>query len=445
MRALPCSVILLSVCGLALACGRDTTEPAAGALKLTISTTGGDLDPDGYTVTVDAGSPVVVPTNGTLSIPDLSPGQHTVTLAGLALNCVLGTPGPLEVTLSGPEGASARFEVTCSSVYTLAYQGPAGVELTDAAGTVHRTLVPEGRPFAWSPDGRLLAVSKGKAVWLASLDDGSLSPFITDTSTGGLSSGYAGFTAGTWSPNGRELLLETPQPFFSNSYPQYLVRFPLDHSYSPQSVFSAPAATGCSSGAPAGGLKGVTWPDWSPDGNQIVANACSRTYVLSPDGTSTRFLVDGRHPDWSPDGSAIVYVVGPLPPPAYGAYYGAALHLIHPDGSNHRQLTAPAVNKTDEDPAWSPDGSKVAFVRLGLAPDTSITSVQAYVVDRDGSNERQLAVLPGNSSLVHPSWSPDGLHLAYSGSPGTYVVNVDGSGFRLVSDAQASVPAQWRP
>jgi dipeptidyl aminopeptidase/acylaminoacyl peptidase len=435
MRALPCSVILLSACGFALACGRDTTEPVAGALELTISTTGGDLDPDGYTVTVDTGTPVAAPTNGTVSIPNLTPGVHSVTLAGLATNCALTSPAPLEVMVPGAEGAVATVEISCTVVYTLAYQGASGVELTDAAGTVHRTLVPEGRPLAWSPDGRLLAVSKGKAVWLASLDDGSLSPFITDTSTGGLSDGYVGFTAGTWSPDGRELLLETPQPYFSNSYPQYLVRFPLDHSYSPQSVFSAPLGTSCEGG----GLRGATWPDWSPDGNQIVANACSRVYVLSPDGNTQRLLVDGREPDWSPDGSAIVYVAGLY------LFYDAPLHWIHPDGSNDRQLTTPAVNETDEDPAWSPDGSKVAFVRLGLAPDSSITSVHAYVVDRDGTNERHLAVLPGNSRLVHPSWSPDGLHLAYSGSPGTHVVNVDGSGFRLVSDAQASVPALWRP
>jgi hypothetical protein len=36
------------------------------------------------------------------------------------------------------------------------------------------------------------------------------------------------------------------------------------------------------------------------------------------------------------------------------------------------------------------------------------------------------------------------LHLTYSGGGGTYVVNVDGTGFRLVSTQYAS-PAQWRP
>jgi Tol biopolymer transport system component len=78
---------------------------------------------------------------------------------------------------------------------------------------------------------------------------------------------------------------------------------------------------------------------------------------------------------------------------------------------------------------------------VGHGPDSTVTSVHAYVIDRHGSNERQLAALPVGSFL--PTWSVDGLHLAYSGD-GTYVVDLDGTGFRLVS-AHPTPPAQWRP
>ncbi len=159
-----------------------------------------------------------------------------------------------------------------------------------------------------------------------------------------------------------------------------------------------------------------------------------KMYVLSRDGASQRFLADGVRPDWSPDGSAIAYVA-----PVAGH---RILRLIDPDGSNDRPLTAPATNETDTDPAWSPDGSTVAFVRQGLAPDGSVIAVHGYVVDRDGTNARQLAVLPVGS--FHPTWSADGLHLAYSGGGGTYMVDADGNGFRLVSTHFGS-PAQWRP
>jgi dipeptidyl aminopeptidase/acylaminoacyl peptidase len=440
MRALPCGIILLSAWGLAVACGRDTTEPVPGTLELTLSTTGLDLDPDGYTVTVDAGNPIPAPTNGTVTLPDLSPGRHTVTLAGLATNCTSGTPPSVQVSI--PEDKAARFEVTCSAIYTLAYQGSSGVELTDAAGTVHRTLVPDAYLVAWSPDGRLLAVRdvglvgsgiRVDRVWLVSPEDGGLREFA--------SSIYL-LTVGAWSPDGRELLLEGFAP--SNSCPTVLARYPLDHSFSPQEVYRASGGLACSGG----GLKGITWADWSPDGSQIVVHEAvpvpdngpqvQQIYVISRDGTAKRVLAEGRQPDWSPNGSAIVYATGP--------FYGrATLHLVNPDGSNDRQLTSPALNETDEEPAWSPDGSKVAFVRLGLAPDSTVTSVHAYVIDADGTNEHQLAVLPGDEP-AHPAWSPHGLHLVYSGYGGTYVVDADGSGFRLVSNARAAtVLAQWRP
>jgi hypothetical protein len=119
-----CVQIVLSLWTLTSACGSDDPiEPIMGPLELTISTTGHDLDPDGYSVTVDAGSPLAVPTNGSASIPDLAAGVHTLTLAGLAGNCALTTPAPLEVTVPGAAGAAATVEITCTAIYTLAYRG----------------------------------------------------------------------------------------------------------------------------------------------------------------------------------------------------------------------------------------------------------------------------------------------------------------------------------
>ena len=423
---------------LAGACGTDSTppEPAAGSLELTVTTTGHDYDPDGYTVTVDAGSPLAVLANDTLSVPDLDPGVHTVALTGLAGNCALVTPSPLEVTLPGKAVAAATVEVACTAIYTLAYRGDLGVELTDAAGTVHRELVPNGvprfqsaDPVAWSPDGRVLAIimyGSVHRVWLANLDDGSLNVF---SSVGELV--INGLT-GVWSPDGSELLLNKTSG--GNSTSSSLTRYPLDESYPPQFVHGITQNLGGDVVFCPAHARGVLWPDWSPDASQIVMCERSQIYILSRDGTSKRLLAEGVQPDWSPDGSAIVYV-SPVTD-------HATLRLIQPDGSQDRQLTAPPANETDTGPTWSPDGSKVAFVRLGHGPDGSVTSQHAFVVDRDGSNERQLAELPVGGLIA--SWSADGLHLAYSGQGGTYVVNVDGTGFRLVSSHPTS-PAQWRP
>lgn len=424
-----CLRIVLVLWALTSACESHPIEPGTGAFELTMSTTGHDLDPDGYSVTVDAGSPLAVPTSGSASIPDLAAGIHTVTLAGLAGNCTLTTSAPLEVTVPGAAGAVATVEVTCTAIYTLAYRGDSGVELTDAAGTVHRTLILEAAdPLAWSPDGRLLAatsfVGGFTRVRLASPDDGG-----RRTLSDGISRDHY---AGVWSPDGRELLLET----VARSHHTFvgLARYPLDESYPPQAVFSVQWEF-FGVGVPRElGLRGYTWPDWSPDGSQIVIHDLQQTFILSRDGATQRLLADGIQPDWSPDGNQIVYVAS--------VDGHATLRLIDPDGSNDRPLTAPATDETDIDPAWSPDGSTVAFVRQGLAPDSSVTSVHGYLVHRDGANARQVAVLPVGA--FHPTWSADGLHLAYSGGGGTYVVNVDGSGFHLVS-THPTQPAQWRP
>ena len=448
---LRCVRIGLFLWALSSACGwsDDPTEPVRRALELRISTTGRDLDLDGYSVTVDAGSPLTVPANGSVTIPDLDPGVHTVTLDGVAGNCAPSTPAPLEVTVSGLAGGVANVEITCTLIYTLAYHGASGVELTNAAGTVHRTLLPDvvtetsssvADPLAWSPDGRLLAVHRNidglNSVWLANLDEGSLSRLETFPIVA-----LAFLPVGVWSPDGRELLIERRAS--SNTCPAGLGRYPLDPSQPAQIIYGVTHTPICMDGRLSDGRRGFSWPDWSPDGSEIVIHDAlkTETYILSPDETNQRLLAAGVQPDWSPDGSAIAYV-GPV------AVYGT-LRLIHPDGSDDRQLTTPGTNQTDTDPAWSPDGSKVAFVRLGHAPDSSVTSTQAYVVDRDGTNERQLAVLPVESvqpfdRLFHPTWSADGLHLAYSGGGGAYVVNVDGTGFHQLS-TPFTPPVQWRP
>jgi dipeptidyl aminopeptidase/acylaminoacyl peptidase len=110
-------------------------------------------------------------------------------------------------------------------------------------------------------------------------------------------------------------------------------------------------------------------------------------------------------------------------------------------GGDKRALTPPlggAERRLDHYPAWSPDGSRVAFMRWTPG------RVALMVVSSDGSDLHQVAEVrraPDTYVLDDFRWSPDGSRLAYSVSrrnpehwtPGIYVVGADGSGRRLLA------------
>jgi Tol biopolymer transport system component/DNA-binding winged helix-turn-helix (wHTH) protein len=112
---------------------------------------------------------------------------------------------------------------------------------------------------------------------------------------------------------------------------------------------------------------GDTWPAWAPDGKQIAfirfpsAVGPGSVHVVSPLGGVERQLLEfgvrGTSLSWSPDGRWLA--AAKAPPPT--TIFGTGIYLLPTAGGEPRQVTFPNATTLDTAPAFSPDGSALAF------------------------------------------------------------------------------------
>jgi TolB protein len=151
--------------------------------------------------------------------------------------------------------------------------------------------------------------------------------------------------------------------------------------------------------------------------------------VMNADGSARESLTTGpeedTEPAWSPDGRTVAFV------------RDGVVHVVRADGTGLRRLTA------GSSPSWAPDG-----VRLVLARKTARGS-DLYVIRSDARGLRRLTRTAAAES--EPEWSADGQSIAFvrsarAGSAQVYVMRAGGGAVRRVTNGPGEdVSPTWSP
>jgi TolB protein len=181
----------------------------------------------------------------------------------------------------------------------------------------------------------------------------------------------------------------------------------------------------------------------TPEGRIVwgtFVNGTGDIYVMEADGSGQHSLTSGPDgdwsPAWSPDGSMIAFS------------RNSQIWTMRADGSDLTQVTSPPVRgMSDLDPTWSPDGTRIAFRRDFYHAGHFNSDILA--VDPDGSHQENVTGTE-ETNEIDPAWSPDGTKIAFSSSPQAwfdiYVINPDGTGRTRITECEMRcLDPDWSP
>src|SRR5207248_1851906 len=162
-------------------------------------------------------------------------------------------------------------------------------------------------------------------------------------------------------------------------------------------------------------------PDWRTCEIYVArADGSDAVKITSPQpGFGEPIPWCAHSPAWSPDGTEIAFGGGDFA----GVYSGETFVFVaSADAPDTRRLLGSGQHN-DDYPTWSPDGTKIAFA-------TSYGAIieepgDIYVMSADGGGAVNLT--PSGYG-VEPAWSPDGSQLAFASDGGIWLMNPGGSG-----------------
>jgi len=188
-------------------------------------------------------------------------------------------------------------------------------------------------------------------------------------------------------------------------------------------------------------------PSWAPDGRTIAFGQLTdvdELWTIPADGGEPSLVAGGSAPTWSPDGSRIVF--------AANRGICDALYSIAPDGTRARLLVRPrsrgdrSCDLQARYPDFSPRGRFIAYTRVVRRRVGGRTRFLNDIAVRNlRTGRRRLLTRSGRAS--QPAWSPDGRRVAYVQPDGLWTIGFDGRGARrIVKSARGAISGpSWQP
>ncbi|MEP6947099.1 MAG: LamG-like jellyroll fold domain-containing protein [Acidobacteriota bacterium] len=298
-------------------------------------------------------------------------------------------PTPSKTAKAGKQKPSKHTDLAPQAVglgdlvYGLGYGSFGQIIRRDSSATPNETILTESstdKSPDWSPDGSQIVFTSGRdrpdnltyvqEIYLMNADGTNQRrlTFTGDTiqnqspkfSPDGTKIVYASRDQTGGSPNGRIKILNIADLSVTTTAIEYI------YFYYESSV------------------------DWSPDGTSLIFSDGSEIYTSDTSGANQTLVLGSANavesPSFSPNGQKIVYSTN---------------NNIYTANANGTNVTAVSSTNdgNDEQPAWSPDGTKIVFVSY------RDNDFKLFVVNADGTNETEV-VSSTDLYFTSPSWQP---------------------------------------